>query len=144
MFKKTLSLLVCLLLTVSTAFGQSEGESIIRDGYEFIHIAGSCVAGFRYGNKIGIVLLCSDMTVVEAPIYDDIEQPIDSDDNNQMILVGKGNKWGAYDSLLLKEAIECLYSMETARRLAIEYSMVRDRRIGRTWKMRETALKNRK
>ncbi len=130
MRKKILSLIIILFSVSSISYGQN----LIKEPYTVTHIHGARVAVYKLGELYGFVLLESHLPIIEEATYTDVYIPWRSSDDNEMIMVCKGNKWGAYDAVRLKEAIPCEFSFDTARKVAIDYSIKRDKEIGRTWK----------
>lgn len=130
MFKKILALIIIFFSFSFMAYGQN----LIKEPYAVIPVRGAKVAVYQIGKLYGFVLLESHLPIVEEAKYTNVDIPWRSSDDNEMIMVCKGNKWGAYDAVMLKEIIPCKYSIETARKLAIEYSKKRDKEIGRKWK----------
>lgn len=130
MYRKILALItICFSLSFF-----SYGQELIKEPYSLVPIRGAKVSAYRIDGRYGFVLLESHLPIVEKATYTDVEIPVRSSDNNEMIMVCRGNRWGAYDAVMLEEAIPCLFGLETARKLAIRQSIKRDKEMGRTWK----------
>lgn len=130
MYRKFLAFILILFSLSAISYGQN----LIKEPYAVIPVRGAKVAVYQIGKLYGFVLLESHLPIVEEAKYTNVDIPWRSSDDNEMIMVCQGDKWGAYDSVMLKEIIPCKYSIETARKLAIEYSIERDKEIGRKWK----------
>lgn len=88
------------------------GESLLRDNVQIVPSCGGHCIAFIQNGKIGFALNSSNLMVVTPVEFDDAYNE-NFYESNDLAIVKKDGKWGAYNCSTFKVEVPCIYDKLT-------------------------------